>query len=196
MKKISSIVVAIMFFISGSILFAAKEAPMLAEMVKNGKLPPLNERLPDNPLVEKPVTQIGTYGGKLVLGTAFFVDDERLPSRIDRNGFFQFTYPFPSNGPILPNLAESWKWNNSGTELTINLRKGIKWSDGVPFTVDDVVFFMEDIVDNKNVAYVWFYESNFYEVSGNFPKLTKIDDYTLRFNYQDTAFLFEKNIPM
>ena len=67
MKKISSIVVAIMFFISGSVLFAAKEAPMLAEMVKNGKLPPLNERLPDNPLVEKPVTQIGTYGGKLVL---------------------------------------------------------------------------------------------------------------------------------
>ena len=164
MKKISSIVVAIMFFISGSVLFAAKEAPMLAEMVKNGKLPPLNERLPDNPLVEKPVTQIGTYGGKLVLGTAFFLDDERLPSRIDRNGFFQFTYPFPSNGPILPNLAESWKWNNSGTELTINLRKGIKWSDGVPFTVDDVVFFMEDIVDNKNVAYVWFYESNFYVI--------------------------------
>jgi len=192
MKKITSIIVAMIFIFSGSILFAAKEAPMLAEMVKNGKLPPLKERLPENPLVEKPVSEIGKYGGKLVLGTAFFLDDERLPSRNDRNGFFQFTYPFPSNGPILPNLAESWKWNNSGTELTINLRKGIKWSDGVPFTVDDVVFFMEDIVDNKNVAYVWFYESNFYEVTGNFPKITKIDDYTLRFNYSDTAFLFEK----
>ena len=147
---------------------------MLSKMVNAGKLPPVEDRLPENPLVEKPVSEIGKYGGKLVLGTAFFLDDERLPSRNDRNGFFQFTYPFPSKGPIKPNLAESWKWNVSGTELTIKLRKGIKWSDGAPFTVDDVIFFMEDIVDNKDVAYIWFYESNFYEVNGNFPKITKI----------------------
>jgi len=169
-----------------------KEAPMLAEMVKAGKLPPLEERLPENPLVEVPVSEIGTYGDKLILGTAFFLDDERLPSRVDRNGFFQFTYPFPSEGPILPNLAESWEWNSDGTELIINLRKGIKWSDGEPFTAEDVVFFMEDIVDDENVAYIWFYESNFYDANGNFPLLTKIDDYTLKFEYDDTGFLFEK----
>ena len=50
MKKITSIIVAMIFIFSGSILFAAKEAPMLAEMVKKGKLPPLKERLPENPL--------------------------------------------------------------------------------------------------------------------------------------------------
>ena len=132
------------------------------------------------------------YGVKLVLGTAFFLDDERLPSRVDRNGFFQFTYPFPSEGPIKPNLAESWSWNDAGTELKIKLRKGIKWSDGTPFTVDDVIFFMEDIVDDKNVAYIWFYEGNFYEVNGNFPSITKIDDFNLKINYKEKAFLFQK----
>ena len=192
MEKIKVIAVSIFFICYSSFLFAAKESPMLAKMVESGNLPPLEDRLPENPLVEKPVSEIGKYGGKLVLGTAFFLDDERYPSRLDRNGLFQFTYPFPSNGPIKPNLAESWKWNEAGTELTIKLRKGIKWSDGVPFTVDDVLFFMEDIVDNKDVAYIWFYESGFYEASGNFPSLTKIDDFTLKINYDKKAFLFEK----
>ena len=200
MKKLNVLVVvmlAVCLVFSASSLFASgKEAPMLAELVKAGKLPPLEERLPESPLVEVPVTEIGKYGDKLVLGTAFFLDDERLPVRIDRNGFFQFTYPFPAEGPILPNLAESWDWNANGTELIIHLRKGIKWSDGVPFTAEDVVFFMEDIVDNKDVAYIWFYEGNFYDANGNFPKLTKIDDYTLKFEYDDTAFLFEKKYSM
>ena len=97
------------------------EAPMLEKMVDAGKLPPLEERLPENPLVENPVNEVGEYGGKLVLGTAFFLDDERLPSRVDRNGFFQFSYPFPAEGPIKPNLAESWNWNSDGTKLTINM---------------------------------------------------------------------------
>ena len=189
-KCIISVLFLLIFYTHSSIAY--QEAPMLSKLVKQGKLPPVDQRLPDNPLVETPVSEIGKYGDKLVLGTAFFLDDERLPSRVDRNGFFQFTYPFPSEGPIRPNLAESWSWNSDGTELKIKLRKGIKWSDGEPFTVDDVIFFMEDIVDDKNVAYIWFYEGNFYEVSGNFPKVTKIDDFNLKINYKDKAFLFEK----
>ena len=192
MSKTMSTALVVGLIFSAPSLFAANESPMLAELVKAGKLPPLEERLPENPLVEEPVSEIGKYGGKLVLGTAFFLDDERLPTRVDRNGLFQFTYPFPSKGPIRPNLAESWNWNNEGTELTINLRKAIKWSDGTPFTAEDVVFFMNDIVNDDKVAYIWFYEGNFYDVNGNFPALTKIDDYTLKFQYDDKAFLFEK----
>ena len=126
MKKMKAIATLIFFICSSSALYAAKEAPMLAKMVKSGKLPPLEQRLPEKPLVEKPVSEIGKYGGKLVLGTAFFLDDERYPARLDRNGFFQFTYPFPSDGPIKPNLAESWKWNDAGTEL---YSSGSQWED-------------------------------------------------------------------
>ena len=45
---------------------AAKgEAPDLAQLAKDGKLPPLAERLPANPLVVQPLTRVGTYGGTL-----------------------------------------------------------------------------------------------------------------------------------
>ena len=188
-KKVTSLLASLILPVVCAI---GGESPMLKKMVDEGKLPPLEERLPENPLVENPVSEVGKYGGKLVLGTAFFLDDERLPSRVDRNGFFQFSYPFPAQGPIKPNLAESWEWNDDGTKLTINLRKGIKWSDGEPFTTEDVIFFMEDIVNDEKVAYIWFYESNFYDAEGNFPKITKIDDNTIEFEYDATAFLFEK----
>ena len=39
------------------------EAPMLAEMVKAGKLPPVEKRLPDEPMVVKPLQSVGRYGG-------------------------------------------------------------------------------------------------------------------------------------
>ena len=39
------------------------EAPMLAELVKAGKLPPVEQRVPEEPLVIKPLSEIGKYGG-------------------------------------------------------------------------------------------------------------------------------------
>ncbi|HZC27613.1 MAG TPA: twin-arginine translocation signal domain-containing protein, partial [Actinopolymorphaceae bacterium] len=42
-----------------------KEAPMLAEQVKSGKLPRLAERLPKDPLTVAPIERAGAYGGEL-----------------------------------------------------------------------------------------------------------------------------------
>jgi len=39
---------------------------------------------------------------------------------------------------IVPDLAESWSWNEEGTRLTFKLRQGVKWHDGKPFTAADV----------------------------------------------------------
>ena len=39
---------------------------------------------------------------------------------------------------IVPDLAESWSWNEEGTRLTFKLRHGVKWHDGKPFTAADV----------------------------------------------------------
>ena len=50
MNKIKAVLITIFFIYSWSSLLASKEAPMLAEMVKSGKIPPLEERLPENPL--------------------------------------------------------------------------------------------------------------------------------------------------
>ena len=51
----------------------------------------------------------------------------------------------------MPNVARSWTWNDDYSAITFELRKGHKWSDGQPFTSADVVFFFEDIVQNKDL---------------------------------------------
>ena len=38
----------------------------------------------------------------------------------------------------VPDLAESWSWNDDDTELTFKLRQGVQWHDGKPFTSADV----------------------------------------------------------
>ena len=50
-----------------------QEAPMLAEMVAAGELPPVADRLPPNPLVVAPLNEIGSYGGTLRRGTAALI---------------------------------------------------------------------------------------------------------------------------
>lgn len=39
---------------------------------------------------------------------------------------------------VIPDLAESWSWNPDKTALTFNLRRGVRWHDGWPFTASDV----------------------------------------------------------
>jgi len=43
-----------------------------------------------------------------------------------------------SMASIVPDLATSWSWNEEGTELTLPLRRGVRWHDGKPFTAKDV----------------------------------------------------------
>ncbi len=52
---------------------------------------------------------------------------------------------------VVPNVAKSWSWNDDYTVLTIKLREGHRWSDGEPFTAEDVVFWYEDLILNKDI---------------------------------------------
>ena len=50
---------------TGRTLPALSEAPMLAQMVSSGDLPPVAERVPDEPLIVVPIEQVGSYGGQM-----------------------------------------------------------------------------------------------------------------------------------
>ena len=51
---------------------------------------------------------------------------------------FDPSVPQNSDKSIVPDLAESWSWNDDKTELTFKLRRGVKWHDGWAFTAADV----------------------------------------------------------
>ena len=52
----------------------------------------------------------------------------------------------PATGEVIPLLAKSFSISPDGREYTINLRKGIKWSDGQPITADDVIYTYKEII--------------------------------------------------
>jgi peptide/nickel transport system substrate-binding protein len=56
------------------------------------------------------------------------------------NNLVMYKQDVPQNSQqsIIPDLAESWSWNDDSTRLTFKLRAGVKWHDGKPFTANDV----------------------------------------------------------
>ncbi|MCZ4372938.1 ABC transporter substrate-binding protein [Vibrio diazotrophicus] len=118
------------------------EAPQLNELVKSGKLPKVEERLPENPLVVEPNESIGQYGGTLnLVGKA--MDNGHRIRTIAYDNLFNFDTTYSK---VIPNLAVGFTSNTENTEFTIQLRKGVKWSDGTAFTADDIAFYINEII--------------------------------------------------
>jgi peptide/nickel transport system substrate-binding protein len=114
-----------------------EQSPVLEER----GLPPVEERLPDDPVVSVPLESLGHYGG-----TARIIE---LDSRVfySREGLLTIS---PDHKTILPNLAESWHYSDDGRRLTVKLRKGLKWSDGHPLTSSDALFMTNDLQLNTD----------------------------------------------
>jgi peptide/nickel transport system substrate-binding protein len=126
----------------------AKEAPMLAELVKAGSLPPLAERQPVNPVVVPCVEMTGQHGGVLNRGFSG-VSDRWGPQKMIRRAMVWFE---PDLSGFYPYLIESWDVNSNGTVWTINMRKGVKFRDGEPLTTDSVKWWWENVVQNEDLT--------------------------------------------
>ena len=127
---------------------AAREAPALAALVAEGKLPKLADRVGASPLVVTPVDKAGAYGGQLRRGLRGSADHNGILRMVGNQGLVRWNASFTE---VLPNVVEKWEVNEASTEFTFHLRPGMKWSDGHPFTADDIVFAIEDCCKNPEL---------------------------------------------
>ena len=161
------------------------EAPMLAERVKAGTLPPVEQRVPDEPLVIKPVHEIGRYGGiwrRGFTGPGDVENGNRINAS-DKPLFWD-----PTGTKIVPSVARGWEQSEDGKTFTLFLRKGMKWSDGAPFTADDFVFWFEDLYSNKEIVPTPIADM---QPQGKPGRVVKIDDTTVQFQFDVPYYLFE-----
>ncbi len=165
-----------------------KEAPMLSDAVKAGELPSLRDRLPESPLVMRPVDRIGVYGGEWngLLTSSADVGHMYLEILNDKLVTWDLTTKPPT--PV-PNIAESVEMEDGGRSYTINLRRGMRWSDGEQFTADDLVFAYDDVARNEELSGgavpVILTVSRQLPATGEPPRLEKVDKYTARFIFSE-----------
>lgn len=153
------------------------EAPQLAELVAAGQLPPVDQRLPAEPLVVTPRNEVGKYGGEQ-RGAAFGPRTGQLDTEALRMQSLLFIEPDLQT--LSPNILKAYEASEDYTTWTLTLRAGMKWSDGEPFTADDFVFWYEDILLNAELTPA---VPVVYQSGGEPMTLTKVDDATIQVQF-------------
>ncbi len=127
---------------------------------------------------------VGKFGGELVISTigegpkTFNPCNSKDATSSEMAGLMYdgLVSTHPATGEVMPQLAEAF--HIEGNDYYIYLRKGLKWTDGKPITADDVIYTYEEIVfkglGNPSAMYAMM-------INGELPKLTKIDNYTVKF---------------
>lgn len=170
-------------------LAAYTESPVLQEMVKRGLIPPVEERLPSEPMVVEPLHSVGRYGGTALVFNA------EAPTRpytaqmlMGSHGPFRAT---PDGSPGVPNVFKGYEVNEDFTVWTFYLRPGVRWSDGHPLTAENFYLYWRYDRANPyinpaiNPDHVTIGENwvRFYNEHGVPRTVTKevVDDYTIRY---------------
>jgi peptide/nickel transport system substrate-binding protein len=174
------------------------QAPSLDKFVADGTLPPVAERLPKEPAVYLKTGMkdgIGVYGDLWRGFSACPTAGYNYMANVSMGWFGIESYTVHYNslvktGPLfrsdqdiepMPEIAKSWDWSEDGKQLTMHLIEGAKWSDGEPFSADDVIFTWDGYIQDTNVnaprskdAWSW---------DGKFATLEKVDENTVKFTF-------------
>lgn len=105
------------------------------------------------------------------------------------NGLVDENY---ETGEVEPALAESWAFSDGGLTLTYTLRENLKWSDGEPLTVDDVVFTYNRIYMNEEIP------TDTRDIlrigaEGKLPQVRKVNDRQVEFTIPEPFAPFLRN---
>jgi len=159
---------------------AFNESPVLKAKVDAGELPPVDERLPESPLVVGGRDAIGVYGGEVRM---IINAQEWFESAYDLNTERFMVYSDVDTRTIVPNVLEGWESSADGKTWTFKMRKGMKWSDGEPITSEDIRFWWEDAcLGLDQEAWYWGVPS-FMRFGGENAKVEIIDEFTYSFTF-------------
>lgn len=149
-EKISKVFVsALMACCLAGPALAFNESPMLAEQVKAGALPPVEQRLPENPTVVNAV-EVGQYGGNWQ--RAYKGPGDRWgPTKLMEERVVKWSQGADGKLSLVPGYVESYSVSEDSRTFTFTLLKGLKWSDGQPVTTEDVEFWYNDVFLNRDL---------------------------------------------
>lgn len=160
------------------------QAPILAELEAEGKLPPLAQRLPDEPVVMKGDDGIGKYGGTWLRLANAPEDVSTITYRISGPYLVRWS---PLGYPLEPHIAKSVVPSEDARVWTVKLRKGMRWSDGHPYTADDIMYWWDAEINNKVLSAL---PPPFMLIGGKAGRIEKVDDLTVRFVFDASYPLF------
>ncbi|MCA9836594.1 MAG: twin-arginine translocation signal domain-containing protein [Trueperaceae bacterium] len=153
------------------------EAPMLADMVAAGSLPTVAERLPSNPRIVPTVNEIGQYGG--TWRRAFKgISDRWGPTKLNEEMAIRWDVPDVDTVNVTAGFVSEWTQNDDASEYTFTLRDGLKWSDGVPVSTNDVQFWYDEMYLGDLGT-----KPSFYTLNGVDMGLEIIDDLTFKVSF-------------
>jgi len=163
-------------------------------MVKDGSVPALDDRMPvvEDRLILDVVDSIGVYGGVWTkVGGAYI-----LPSRVMNRG--DCLLEDYDHSTYYPYSCKDIELSEDGRTWTFTLREGLKWNDGVAFTMDDVRFAWEDLNyadsvpgPHPEVYNGWGAAASFLDpITGNNPTFEVVDDQSFNIIWDSPHYQF------
>lgn len=149
------------------------ESPLFAELVAEGRLPPVAERVGPEPVVLEGPDGIGNYGGTWMRISLTEGDHFIVSTRLSGVGLLRWS---PMGYPLQPHLARAWEASPDLRTYTFHLRRGVRWSDGHPFTARDILYWWE-----QEVLAMGAEPPSWMRVRGETGRVEAPDDHTLRF---------------
>jgi peptide/nickel transport system substrate-binding protein len=168
------------------------EAPELKALVDSGDLPPVEDRLPENPVVSIPLMEIGTYGGDLHW-VEYTIDYDHYLRHMNQVSLLELRPQKGTarykwlGGEIMPGAFEAWTASDDATTYTFTIRKGLRWSDGEPVTTEDIRFCIEDVLLNEELTPV---VPTWLKFGGSPTEFSVVDDYTVKVEFAEPYGFF------
>lgn len=155
------------------------DSPYFDEAVAAGTLPPVEQRLPSEPLVvdlDARGQTVGTHGGSLVT---------LMHKAKDTRYMYVYGYArlvkYDLDFNIVPDILKDVEVTDGGRVFTLHLREGHKWSDGHPFTTDDFLYFWEDMAHNEDLFPSG--PPSYMKIMGHYPEVEALSKTVIRYSF-------------